>query len=210
MKVMIRRFLRLSALVRRLFYLRNKISFCTVGKLYLTKFDLGANCIFHAPVNISYGQGRLEIGESNGFGYYCAPKYGDGALLIQPRKPEAQIIIGNKNWFSNNVTIIANEKISIGNECRIGDNVSFFDCDFHEIDPAHRGRSHGPTSPVVISNNVWIGSGVKVLKGVTIGENSVIGAMSLVTRSIPANCIAAGNPARVVSQLPQAQRVAEL
>ncbi len=194
-------FFKVCSLARRVIYIRNELSFRFAGYIYLRRFNLGTKCSFHVPVNLFYGVGSIEIGENNGFGYFCGPKLGDGALLFQPRKPESVIIIGNNNWFSNNVTMIANEKILIGNDCRIGDNVSFFDCDFHEIDPVHRGRSHGPTAPIIIDNNVWIGSGVKVLKGVTIGENSIVGAMSLVTKSIPANCIAAGNPAHIVSQL---------
>jgi acetyltransferase-like isoleucine patch superfamily enzyme len=197
-------FLKFNACMRGIKHWWYKWLFTYIGSLCLKNLSLGKDCSFHAPVRCADGRGKLQIGGGNGFGYYCAPKLGDGALLIQPRKLSAEIIIGNNNWFSNNVSIIANEKIVIGTGCRIGDNVSFFDCDFHEIDPAHRGRSHGPTFPVSIGNNVWIGSGVRVLKGVTIGDNSIVGAMSLVTKSIPPDCIAAGNPARVISQLQSA------
>jgi maltose O-acetyltransferase len=85
--------------------------------------------------------------------------------------------------------------------CQIGDQVAIYDCDFHEINPSTRDRSYGPTSPVVIGNNVWLGSRVIVLKGVTIGDNSVVGAMSVVTKSIPANCVAAGIPARIIRHI---------
>ena len=59
--------------------------------------------------------------------------------------------------------------------------------------------------PVTLGNNVWIGDGAKVCKGVTIGDNSVIGAGSIVTSDIPANSIAAGNPARVIKPLDPSQ-----
>jgi maltose O-acetyltransferase len=126
---------------------------------------------------------------------------GNGEILLQPRSREAEIRIGDDNWFNNNVTIVANERIMVGDNCQIGDQVAIYDCDFHEISPATRNRSPGPTQPVVIGNNVWLGSRVMVLKGVTIGDNSVIGAMSLVTKSIPENCIAAGNPAKVIRSI---------
>ncbi|MBU2488291.1 MAG: acyltransferase, partial [Proteobacteria bacterium] len=65
----------------------------------------------------------------------------------------------------------------------------------------------GKTAPVVIGDNVWIGDHAVVCKGVTIGENSVIGAGSVVTRDIPANCIAAGNPAQPLRELDPGRRV---
>jgi len=190
-----------TAVKHKLMQLINRFFFLHLESLHLGKVVLGKGCRFHSPVRVACGKGSVEIGHMNGFGYFSGPKSGDGALKIQPRKLESQIVIGDKNWFNNNVTIIANEKIEIGNGCRIGDDVAIYDCDFHEMDPNHRGRSHGPTSPVSIGDNVWLGSRVMVLKGVQIGENSVVGAMSLVTKSIPANCIAAGIPAKVIKSL---------
>ena len=146
----------------------------------------------------SGGAGRLVVGDGNSFGYGAAPVMGTGEILLQPRHPAAEIRIGDGNLFSNNVTIVANERIEIGDGCQIGDQVAIYDCDFHEIAPATRNRSCGPTRPVSIGNNVWLGSRVIVLKGVSIGENSVVAAMSVVTVSIPPNSIAAGVPARVV------------
>ncbi len=127
-----------------------------------------------------------------------APQLGSGAILIEPRRCDALIEIGNRNLFSANITICANEKLSIGHGCQIGDQVAIYDCDFHEINPTFRSSGCGPRSPVVIGNNVWLGRRVMVLKGVTIGNNSVIGAMSIVTKSIPPNCIAVGIPAQVI------------
>jgi maltose O-acetyltransferase len=130
-----------------------------------------------------------------------APMLGSGALLIQPRNRDALIEIGNNNWFSNNIALCANEKISIGHGCQIGDQVAIYDCDFHEIDPTTRHLSCGPKSPVFIGNNVWLGSRVIILKGVTIGDNTVVGAMSIVTKSIPSNCVAAGIPANIIRKI---------
>lgn len=77
------------------------------------------------------------------------------------------------------------------------------DNDVHQIDYAERRTSKGiiQSSPVVIEDDVWLGANVIVLKGVTIGARSIIGAGSVVTKSIPADCIAAGNPARIIKHL---------
>jgi maltose O-acetyltransferase len=123
---------------------------------------------------------------------------GSGEILIQARSPDSEIVVGQGNVWSNNVSIVANQLISIGEDCQIGDGVAIYDCDFHEIDPRHRNRSPGPAAPVCIGNNVLLGSRAMVLKGVTIGDNSVIAAMSVVTKAVPGNSIAAGNPARVI------------
>lgn len=134
-------------------------------------------------------------------GFSAAFRLGSGEILLQARDVNAVIEVGDGNWFSNNISIVANERIVIGNGCQIGDLVAIYDSDFHELNPATRTRSGGPSAPVIIGNNVWLGSRVMVLKGVTIGDNSVVGAMSVVTKSIPANCVAAGNPARVIRKL---------
>ena len=86
--------------------------------------------------------------------------------------------------------------IKIGNNVRCGANTLITDSDWHMDDP----RS-GPNKDVVIGDNVWLGYGVKVLKGVHIGENSLIGIGSVVTKDIPANVIAAGNPCKVIKSI---------
>ena len=184
--------------IRRLRWFLHYVVFLSFECSTLKSVSLGRRCSFQVPVRVAGGRGELKIGEKNCFGFHMAPHFGSGALLIQPRNRDALIEIGNSNLFSNNISLCANEKISIGHGCQVGDQVSIYDCDFHEIDPATRALSHGPTSPVIIGHNVWLGSRVMVLKGVTIGTNSVVGAMSLVTKSIPSNCVAAGMPAQII------------
>jgi len=147
------------------------------------------------------GRGKLLIGRNNVFGYRSAFRLGTGEILLQARGVEAVIEIGDGNWFNNNAAIVAMKSITIGSNCQIGDLVMIYDSDFHELDPKLRMHSTGPSERVVIGNNVWLGSRVMVLKGVIIGDNSVVGAMSVVTKSIPPNCIAAGIPARVIRML---------
>lgn len=107
----------------------------------------------------------------------------------------SEIHVGNNCGFSGTV-IGAALSIKLGNNVRCGANTMITDSDWHTDDPRT-----GQNAPVVIENNVWLGYGVKVLKGVHIGENSVIGAGSIVTKDIPANVVAAGNPCRVIKEL---------
>ena len=86
--------------------------------------------------------------------------------------------------------------IKIGNNVRCGANTLITDTDWHTDD-----LRTSENKDVIIDDNVWLGYGVKVLKGVHIGRNSVIGAGSIVTHDIPANVIAAGNPCRIIKTI---------
>jgi acetyltransferase-like isoleucine patch superfamily enzyme len=118
----------------------------------------------------------------------------------------------------NGALMMAEELIEIGSYCLISWNVGIADSDFHPLEPARRrldalalapfykGRPSRPslsTAPVKIGDNVWIGMNATILKGVTIGENSVVAAGSVVAKSVPANAVVAGNPAHIVKQLEQ-------
>jgi acetyltransferase-like isoleucine patch superfamily enzyme len=115
----------------------------------------------------------------------------------------------------NGALVMAEENIDIGSHCLISWNVGVADSDFHPLEPAQRlidaqalapylkNRPPRPklkTAPVKIADNVWIGMNAIILKGVTIGENSVVAAGSVVTKSVPPNTVVAGNPALVVKQ----------
>lgn len=116
----------------------------------------------------------------------------------------------------NGALLMADERIEIGSHCLVSWNVGIADSDFHPIDAAQRridtmalapfydGRPARPvlkTAPVIIEDNVWIGMNAIILKGVRIGENSVVAAGAVVAKSVPANVVVAGNPAKVVKQL---------
>lgn len=101
------------------------------------------------------------------------------------------------------VAIICHTKISIGNNVLIGGNTVIYDTDFHSLNPRTRldkvlDRTCTKKSPVVIEDNVFIGAHSTILKGVTIGSNSIVGACSVVSKSIPPNEIWAGNPAKFI------------
>lgn len=106
-----------------------------------------------------------------------------------------------KRFFANFcLTILDEAMVSIGDDCFIGPNVSIYTA-CHSTDPQARNTRREWAKPVTIGNNVWIGGSVTILPGVTIGDNCTIGAGSVVTRDIPANTIAAGNPAKCIRKL---------
>jgi len=107
---------------------------------------------------------------------------------------KAKLVIGDNCGFSGTV-IGAFKNIRIGNNVKCGANTLITDSDWHLDD----FRS-GECLDINIEDNVWLGINVVVLKGVTIGENSLIGANSVVTKNIPKNVIAAGNPCKVIKE----------
>ena len=114
-------------------------------------------------------------------------------------EPGAALTIGNNVGMSS-TRLWIHESARIGNNVKIGGCVLITDTDAHPMDyMARRSSNEGTKSaPVVIEDDVWVGAHCIILKGVTIGARSVIGAGSVVTKSIPADCVAAGNPCRVI------------
>lgn len=111
-----------------------------------------------------------------------------------------QISIGARTFVNYNLMALDVAPITIGKDCQIGPNVQLL-TPTHPIDPQTRKDKLEAAKPIVLADNVWLGGGVIVCPGVTIGENSVIGAGSVVTRDIPANVVAAGSPARVLYEI---------
>lgn len=123
--------------------------------------------------------------------------------IICARTSDAVIDIGNNVGMSG-VTVYARNHICIGENTAIGANTKIMDNDFHPIDPEQRlisRNSNIKTRPIIIGKNVFIGCNCIILKGTQIGDGSIIGAGSVVSGVIPENCIAAGNPARVINTL---------
>jgi acetyltransferase-like isoleucine patch superfamily enzyme len=116
----------------------------------------------------------------------------------------AELIIGNRVFINYGTSISAHLKVKIGDHCQIGSHVTILDCDYHCVEDRNL-----PAVPkaVILSNNVWVGIRAIILPGVSIGENSVIGAGSVVTKDIPSNCLAAGVPAKIIRHFePKNQR----
>ena len=121
----------------------------------------------------------------------------------------------------NGALIMAEERIEIGSHVLISWNVGIADSDFHPLDAAQRmqdtfalapyyeNRPPRPalkTKPVIIKDGAWVGMNAVILKGVTIGENSVVAAGAVVTKSVPPNVVVAGNPAVIVKELEPTQQ----
>jgi acetyltransferase-like isoleucine patch superfamily enzyme len=114
------------------------------------------------------------------------------------KQRSGRIRIGDYGLLCPGVRISSASQISIGDNCMIASDAYITDSDWHDV---YNRIAFGKTEPIEIANNVWIGDSAIVCKGVSIGENSIVGAGSVVVNAIPSNCIAAGNPARVVKQL---------
>jgi acetyltransferase-like isoleucine patch superfamily enzyme len=108
-----------------------------------------------------------------------------------------QLLIGERVFLNQGVVIAAKESIEIGDDTLIGDFSAIYDSNWHQLDPAHPDKPR----PVTIGKNVWLGNGVLVLPGSSIGDHTVVAARSVVKGSLPPRVLAAGNPAVVVRQL---------
>ena len=115
----------------------------------------------------------------------------------------ARLTIGNDTGLAN-VTIVCSKSISVGENTFIGGGTVIYDTDFHSLDPAVRVRGnddHVRASPINIGNECWIGGHCIILKGVTVGNQAIVGAGSVVTKDIPPGQIWAGNPAKFIKEL---------
>lgn len=133
---------------------------------------------------------------------------GEGCYIEPPLHANwggAHVHLGDYVYANFNLTLVDDSDIYIGSRTMIGPNVTIATAG-HPILPALRERALQFNIPVHIGNNVWIGAGAVILPGVTIGDNSVIGAGSIVTHDIPANVVAVGNPCRVLRAIGERDR----
>lgn len=171
----------------------------------------GNNLQIYNKVYVTGQRGKIVIGDDfhftsgDGINPICRNLRG----CIHTETTSSTIIIGDHVGMSSPCLWIS-KQLTIGNHVNIGGNCMIYDTDAHQLDYlARRGQKPADTNDmttnvqsasVTIEDDVWIGANCLILKGVTIGARSVIGAGSVVTKSIPADCIAAGNPCRVIRQ----------
>lgn len=149
-------------------------------------------------------QAKCSIGKNflmnNGVRYSDSGINGKCRIVV---KDKAILEIGNDVGMSD-VTITCHEKITIGNHILLGVGVQIRDTDNHSLNPDDRLKGldwiNKKTAPIVIKDNVFIGAYSFILKGVTVGENAIVGAGSVVTKNIPDNEIWAGNPAKFLKK----------
>ena len=141
------------------------------------------------------GNGRIEIGDDVHIGSPCTWDVG----------PQAELIIGNRVSLNYRGVISVTRSVRIGDDTLIAGEVGIFDNTNHPVSPAQRlakgALSAAEIGPVVIGRNVWIGIHCIIMRGVTIGDNSVVAAGSVVTKSVPPNTVVAGNPAVAIKTL---------
>jgi acetyltransferase-like isoleucine patch superfamily enzyme len=144
------------------------------------------------------GPGTLHLG--NGVFSHGGPH----PVTLFTHTRQAKIVVGN-NVTLNGARFGCSELIEVGDDCILAD-CRIFDTDMHSTSPnRHLDEARVATAPVRLQRNVWIGAAAIILKGVTVGENSVVGAGAVVSHNVPANVIVAGNPARVVRRLSEAE-----
>ena len=143
-------------------------------------------------ISLADGVRLISISEETALGV-------NHACVLRTLAEGAQIIIKNGAGMSG-ATICSASKVIIGERVMLGANVTITDTDFHSLDWQKRWTANdiGNTSPVIIEDDVFVGMNTSILKNVRIGEKSIIGANSVVTRDIPPFSIAVGNPAKVI------------
>jgi acetyltransferase-like isoleucine patch superfamily enzyme len=155
--------------------------------------------ILYQPLQ-AVGLGVIEFSEQVKIGVFPSPFFFSTYAYIEARNENARVSIGDDTWISNGFSAIAEHtSITIGQRVLIGSNVEIIDSDFHGIRVGDRKVSKAEWArPVVIEDDVFLGSSVRVLKGVTIGRGAVIANSSLVVSDVPPSTVSGGNPARVI------------
>lgn len=160
--------------------------------------------IFGMPIIQRWGGSTIVLGDGLELRswYETNPLAPNHPVVLATRKTGALLHIGTDCGFTG-TTIVAAELVQIGDRVAVGANTTITDTDFHPLDPVERQRDFlaGRHAPVIIEDDVFIGMHSLILKGVTIGRSSVIGAGSVVTHDVPPAVVVAGNPARVVKAL---------
>jgi len=161
------------------------------------KFNLGSN------ISLLHGSTKEDIILGDRF-------WLSGSLVSQHH---GKIEIGSFTLIGTGSIIGSVKTVKIGSFVSIATNVTIMDNNNHPVHPEdrliyqmpdtghiYRSWKYSDSKPIVIGNNVWIGANARINKGVTVGNNSIVAAQSVVTKNVPKNCIVAGNPARVVKE----------
>jgi galactoside O-acetyltransferase len=173
----------------------------------IKKYDILSDCKRVTGKPIKYhplllkGNGKISFGKNVQIGVVASPDFYSHYTYLEAREEWSEISIGDNVAINNAFSIECSSKVIIENDVLIGSNCSIVDNDGHDLSIEKRTTGKPKEAVVHICQNVFIGSNVSILKGVSIGKNSVIGNGSVVTKNIPENVIAAGNPAKVIRNL---------
>ena len=183
-------------------------------------------------LNTTYGRLIVKLGwlklrwrgrlQTDGLAFVCPGvkfEIGKGARVVlgrwswlghgtKVRAHEGEVLIGAKTVVGQECTISAFQHVSIGRECVVADRVMLIDFDHGMVEVERPIREQGIYKrDVRVGNNVWVGYGACFLRGVTVGDNSVIGTSAVVAKDIPANAVAGGVPAKVIRMRETPQRM---
>jgi acetyltransferase-like isoleucine patch superfamily enzyme len=182
------RFMRANAMLRPS-YLRLMLRWALLKLRYRSRLQTDGLCFVCPRVKLEIGRHAvLRIGRWAWIGHGC-----------KIRVHEGEVSIGAKTVIGQECTISAYQHVSIGRECILADRVMLIDFDHGVVEVERPVRLQGIYKrDVNVGHNVWMGYGACVLRGVAIGDNSVVGTNAVVTRSAPANAVLGGIPARVI------------
>lgn len=175
----------------------NKVIFVLNNVIFGRNLTIYGVCSLRGPGKISIGNNFMMTN-----GNHINPISANIQGSFFTDSPKAKITIGDNVGMSS-TRIWIHDSLTIGNNVKIGGGVLIIDTDCHPIDYQVRRTSNEGTksAPIVLEDDVWIGAQSIILKGVTIGARTIIGAGSVVTKSIPSDCIAGGNPCKVIKQI---------
>ncbi|NLI92069.1 MAG: acyltransferase [Peptococcaceae bacterium] len=172
---------------------------CT-AKVNKVQVNFGNRIVFNQRTVIT-GRGSISIGDRTSFGYVLGGYFHKGFCELQPRYEKAKIIIGNDVATNNNLLICCADEVIIEDNTLIGEGVMMIDHNAHGIHPDERRTNIGTVAPIYVGENVWIGSRVIILPGTKIGNNSIVGAGSVIKGEFPANVMISGNPGKVIRSI---------
>ncbi|WP_413561567.1 sugar O-acetyltransferase [Bdellovibrio sp. HCB209] len=173
------------------------------GELYMADAALQAEQVLVQQLVLEYNQSNPADGGARTT--LLQKIIGDLGERVTIRPPfhvdyGSNIKIGARTFVNFNAVFLDCNKITIGEDCQIAPGVQFYTAT-HPLDAETRKSGLESALPITIGNNVWLGGNAIICPGVTIGDNTVVGAGAVVTKSLPANVLAVGNPARVIKEL---------
>ncbi|MEA2573911.1 MAG: hypothetical protein QOH93_1209 [Chloroflexia bacterium] len=161
---------------------------------YGKRVSFGKNFVTNGKLVVK-GPGKVILGDN--INAWCQAEKN----VFITFRPESRIVVGHDTRL-NGISAMAYSTITVGPRCIVASTM-LVDTDFHSTDPNLRHDPDAPfaVAPIELKENVWVAGQSAILKGVTVGENSIVAFRAVVTRDVPANVVAGGNPARVVKEL---------
>ena len=160
--------------------------------------------IFGRPILQRHRGSQINVGDGLSLRSWprSNPLAPTAPVVLSTRRADAELTIGDDCGFTG-TTLVAADRVVIGDRVLVGGNASIVDFDFHPLTPEARAENinAGTAAPIVIEDDVFVGVDALILKGVTVGEGAVVGAGSVVTQDVSPRTVVAGNPATVVRTL---------